>query len=159
MTGPNKRLGETGENTRPMEFFTPERKEMFLKQVSLCGQIVASCRAIGVAPATVKNHRAADNVFDQRVKDAVDLYRDWIDAEIRRRGFEGVEKPVFYQGQVVGWIKEFSDQLALAHAKAHDPRYRERSQLDVKHSGGVMVVPAAPASTEDWSKRFSTAAN
>ena len=36
---------------------------------------------------------------------------DNIEAEMRRRAIEGVQKPVFYKGEVCGYITEYSDTL------------------------------------------------
>jgi hypothetical protein len=135
--------------------FDDHVKEQFLLFLSRSGQLVSSAAQAGVSSQTVRNHREADPEFDTLVEDAISRYRDSVDAEIKRRGIDGIEEPVFYQGVVVGWLRRYSDALALAHAKAHDPRYRERTQLDVKHSGGVMVVPAQPATTQDWTNRFA----
>jgi len=142
-------------DTKKWRPFDDHAKEQFLLFVARSGQLVSSAAQTGVSSQTIRNHREADPAFDERVKDAVERYRDSVDAEIKRRGIDGIEEPVFYQGVVVGWLRRYSDALALAHAKAHDPRYRERTQLDIKHSGGVMVVPAVPASTADWNNRFS----
>lgn len=135
--------------------FGPEAQARFLLSVARTGQLTASAVAVGVARDTVRLLRKADKAFDEQVEQALDQYRDWIDAEIRRRGVEGVVEPIFYQGHLVGWIQKFSDQLAIAHAKAHDPRYRDRASVDVTMKGGVMVVPSAPTNPADWQTRFS----
>lgn len=129
-------------------------RQRYLILVARTGQVCASAYAVGLNKATIYRHRDAEPEFDAAVSEAQERYRDWVDAEIRRRGIEGIEEPVFYQGRVVGWVRKFSDQLALAHAKAHDPRYREKLQVDATVNGGVMVVPAS-ASPADWEKRFS----
>lgn len=155
MSGPNKRAGETGSNLRPSQAFTDHRKEQYLLELSRTGQIVASAYVVGVCKQTITNHRDKDVAFADAVLEAIDRYRDSIDAEIRRRGVEGVEEPVFYQGRVAGWVRKYSDALLIEHAKAHDPRYRNKLKLDAVVSGGVLVVPAAPANQEAWTKRFS----
>ena len=137
-------------NTR----LTDAVKQRYLILVARTGQVCASAYGVGLNKTTIYDCREKDPAFDAAVLEAQERYRDWVDAEIRRRGIEGIEEPVFYQGRVVGWVRKFSDALAIAHAKAHDPRYREKLQVDATVNGGVMVVPAA-ASPADWEKRFS----
>ena len=59
-----------------------------------------------------------------------------MEAEARRRGVEGTLKPVFYKGEECGQVREYSDTLLIFLLKAHDPKYRDRQQ--VEHSGSVV---------------------
>lgn len=48
------------------------------------------------------------------------------------RGINGYQKPLSYKGKLTGdTITEYSDVLALAYMKAHDPRYRDGQQIAV----------------------------
>lgn len=66
---------------------------------------------------------------------------DEVDAEIRRRGIQGVDEPVFYQGAICGSVRKFSDLLLIFRAKALMPeKYRERHE--VTGAGGQPLNPA-----------------
>jgi len=66
---------------------------------------------------------------------------DEVEAEIRRRGIKGVDEPVFYQGEVCGYVRKFSDLLLIFRAKALMPeKYRERHE--VTGAGGAPLHPA-----------------
>lgn len=55
---------------------------------------------------------------------------DEVDAEIRRRGIKGVKEPVYYQGEICGYVRKFSDLLLIFRAKALMPeKYRERHEV------------------------------
>ena len=151
--GSNRVNGETGPNIRPYGRLDEITLQRYLHEVSRTGQLVASAYRVGVSyDSTLRARENPD--YQKAVNEALDRYRDVIDAEIRRRGIEGSQEPVFYQGRIVGWVLKFSDALLIAHAKAHDPRYRDRSEIDVTHKGGVMAVPLTP-SAPDWERRFS----
>jgi len=45
-------------------------------------------------------------------------------------------------------------RLIELELKAHDERYRDKKELDVKVSGGVLVAPADVSSIDDWEARF-----
>lgn len=56
-----------------------------------------------------------------------------LEDEAHRRAFEGVDKPVFYQGDECGTIREYSDTLAIFLLKAHNPeKYRENSKVELE---------------------------
>ena len=48
------------------------------------------------------------------------------EAEVKRRAYEGVEEPVYQKGQLVGFIRKYSDLLAIFHLKGARPeKYRD----------------------------------
>lgn len=55
--------------------------------------------------------------------------------EARRRAVEGTLRPVFHGGAQVGEVREYSDTLLIFLLKAHDPKYRDKQQIE--YSGGV----------------------
>lgn len=60
-----------------------------------------------------------------------------LESEAMRRALDGVEQPVFHQGEQVGSRKDYSDDLMKMLLKAHDPdTYADRQK--VEHQG-VMV--------------------
>ena len=126
--GPNKKAGEKGTNVRPSTTFTAERKKVYIGLVARSGRRVQSAKEIGVCYSTVCHHQNNDPDFAAAVDEAVDLYRDSIDEEVGRRGMKGVAEDIWYQGTVVGQRVVYSDQLLLAHARAHHPAYKEKSQ-------------------------------
>lgn len=130
--GPNKKAGEKGTNLRPTIAFTPKRKAEFIGTLARTGRKVASANQVGVSYATICQHMRKDLKFASAMEEALDLYRDSIDEEVGRRGKEGMTEEIWYQGTVVGTKMVYSDQLLLAHAKAHHPAYKDK--LDATHT-------------------------
>lgn len=59
------------------------------------------------------------------------------DAAVERARY-GVERPVFHQGKICGYVREYSDTLLIFALKAAKPeKYRER--LDLNHAGELTV--------------------
>lgn len=79
---------------------------------------------------------------------------DEVEAEIRRRGVKGVEEPVFYQGEICGYVQKFSDLLLIFRAKALMPeKYRERHEVT-----GANGAPLNPSKiTVDVNVNYSEA--
>ena len=80
-----------------------------------------------------------------------------IEAEIRRRAMEGLEKPLVSAGRVVYvevkdadgkrqkiplMIREYSDTLLIFYAKRRMPEYREKQAFDVNQVGATQELRA-----------------
>lgn len=53
-------------------------------------------------------------------------------------------------------VRKMSDAMLLAYAKARMPEFREKGDVIANNaSGGVLVVNAPGASSEDWERRFA----
>ncbi len=113
--------------------FTPEKAEAFFAALAETANVSKACAAVAVSRRTAYNWREADPGFaagwDRAMKAAVLGLED----EAHRRAFEGVDKPVFYQGDECGTIREYSDTLAIFLLKAHNPeKYRENSKVELE---------------------------
>ena len=115
----------------------PRRKAVFLEALVDTVNVTLSCRRAGIARRTAYDWREADEGFARKWDDAVDEGVDLLEAELHKRAFEGVERPVFYKGEQVGTWRFYSDALAMFLLKAHRPeRYRGTA-------GGGAVAPKA----------------
>ena len=56
--------------------------------------------------------------WDEALGEGIDL----LEAEARRRAFTGIDKPVYYKGEVVGSITKYSDRLLMFLLRAHRPQ-------------------------------------
>jgi hypothetical protein len=81
---------------------------------------------------------------------AMDIYRERLSLAIHNRAVDGWLEPVYFQGNLAGYRRQFSDRLLELHAKRHMPEYRDKHEVDMNVKGGVLVVPAAPISTDQW---------
>jgi hypothetical protein len=73
-----------------------------------------------------------------------------LELEARRRAEKGVVKPVYYQGEVCGTVREYSDTLLIFLLKAARPeRYRDNARIEhqVTGTGGGPLVARI-----DWSR-------
>ena len=111
---------------------TPKKREAFLANLAEYGNISLAARAAGVLRRTPYDWRDRDPVFAAEWDDALEHACDLLEAEARRRALEGCDKPVFYQGEQCGVIREYSDTLAIVLLKAHRPeKFRENIKQDI----------------------------
>ena len=138
---------------------TPEQLQAYLDEVARTGLLIKSAKVAGSSYMTVKRVREESDEFEERVQEALDLYREAIEAEIHRRGMEGVETPVFGSlganagTGVVGHVRKYSDKLLELHAKRHIQAYRDKATIDANITGGVLLVREPPETEEEWRKR------
>lgn len=112
-------------------------EQAFLDSLRKLGNITLACEAAQIDRSTPYARRDADEKFAAAWDDALEESIDRLEAEARRRAEEGTLKPVFYQGDAVGFIKEYSDTLMVLLLKAHRPeKYRERTDVT---SGGEKI--------------------
>ncbi len=113
-------------NTAAAADIRPGRKTAFLHALADTVNVARACRDAGIPRRTAYDWRDADPDFAREWDDALDNGIDLLEAELHRRAFEGVEKPVYYKGEQVGTTRHYSDALAMFLLKAHRPaRYRD----------------------------------
>lgn len=67
-----------------------------------------------------------------------------------RRAVDGVDRPVYQTGELVGYERMYSDQLLVVLLRRHIAEYRDRSTIDLNATGGVLIVPGVAGSNEEW---------
>ena len=107
---------------------THRADERFFAAIENGHPVRVACEASGYARRSVYRWRAEDEAFARLWVDAVMVAADLLEEEADRRGRDGTEEPVFYQGAQVGAKRRFSDALLLARLKALRPaQYRDNA--------------------------------
>ncbi|ANS04709.1 hypothetical protein [uncultured Mediterranean phage] len=139
--------------------FEWDRRERFCQIIALTGNVSEACRQVGIVRSTAYVARKKDKVFADLWDEAEETAADAVEAEMWRRGVEGVDRPVVYQGEIrpkldakgekiLGedgmpvplTIKEFSDPLLIQMAKAKRPeKFNERLQVEGMGGGNLIV--------------------
>src|SRR5438105_85729 len=124
------------------------KMQAFLTAFAGNGIILTGCQAASVSRATFYAWmtKSADDPpdpaycveiegvlvpFAKLVEQAGEVAADRIEAEVVRRAVEGVERPQFYQGQIVGHVREWSDILAIFVLKSRRPKFRDNYRVEV----------------------------
>ena len=121
---------------------TEAQKQKFLEAFREICIVTTAAKMAGMCAKTVYNIRDRDPVFRAAMEEVEYEVQDKIETEIRRRAMEGVDKPIFYQGKVVGTVKEYSDRLIELLAKGHmKDRYGDQSKVEMTGKDGTPLVP------------------
>lgn len=123
-----------------MKAVTEARKNNFLAALKETCNVTEAAKIAGFTARTAYNHRVSDPDFKERW-DAVEIeVRDKIEGEIWRRGVEGIDKPIFYQGKPVATVKEYSDRMLELLAKGHmKDRYGDQSKVELTGKDGAPI--------------------
>lgn len=90
----------------------------------------AACEAAGYPRRCVYRWRAEHEDFAKGWAEALVIAADLLEEEADRRGRDGYDEPYFFQGEVKGAKRKYSDALLLARLRALKPdSYRERHAL------------------------------
>lgn len=135
--------------------FDDEAKDRFLSVYREAGRMGDACRAAGITPKTARWHMEVDSDFAEACLAAEEEYRSRLHTHVENLVFNGTIKETYDRaGNVVGRETVYPIRLIELELKAHDERYREKREVDMKVSGGVLVAPREAESIDDWEKRF-----
>lgn len=117
--------------------------------------MTASRRACSICWYELDRTRKADPSFEAEIQRAKDEYAERLEAEAHRRAVEGVDEPVFWQGEEVGAVRKYSDRLLELMLKKHNHAFREKFQAELEVKGGVLIVGAPAKTEEEWRQRYN----
>lgn len=138
---------------------TTESIAKFLEAYRECGIIVKAALAANLSYSSIANLRKSDPDFESEMEQAKQMWiAEKLDGPLREIGIDGIKEPIFSPktGQLLGHKRVIHAQVTLAYARKFDPAYRDKQELDVNHTGGVLVVTAPARDVADWQSRFGS---
>ena len=100
--------------------------------------IAAASKAAGAGRRTMYDWREADTDFAAAWDDAYETGTDVLEDEAKRRAADGVEEPVFYQGEKVATVRKYSDTLLIFMLKGRRPeKFKDRHEHTGKDGGPI----------------------
>ena len=118
-------------------------KRRFLVFLSATGHISHAAKLAGVSRQATWVWREKDPLFSKTFAWCERMGCERLEEEARRRAFEGVVKPVFQKGVMVGYVREYSDTLAMFLLRKIDPAYRDKVELNVHTDNSLAAALAA----------------
>lgn len=76
-----------------------------------CGDFLDACRMARLSPSFVRKWQNEDTAVSEALHEAEQVGALALDSEAIRRGKVGIEEDVYYQGEVVGTKRVYSDGL------------------------------------------------
>lgn len=117
------------------------RKASFVTVLAQGGTIRAACDAAGIARITAFRWKKEDAEFSSQWDDAIEEGTDVMEEEAMRRAVDGVHRPIYYQGSLVGTQLEYSDKLLEFMLKARRrEKFGDKTELTGKGGGPIEFV-------------------
>ena len=120
------------------------KKRKFLAAFCQCGRVVKASKETGVHFTSHYLWLRNDKVYADAFEGAKQIAADHFEDEIYRRGFEGYDKPVTYQGEIKDHYKDYSDVLAIFALKGLRPE-KYRDSAPIASVGPVSLSISYPA--------------
>ena len=118
--------------------FNTVRRKAFLDVVAGTGNLSEACRQVNINPRTYQYCRERDPGFADALELALMKGGAIIEAEMRRRGIEGVDEPVFQKGEQVGVVRRYSDVVLIKLAQGRFPE--KYGSINGREGGGNIIV-------------------
>lgn len=99
----------------------PGFKKKFLATYRLRANIGEACTEVGLHRGMIARWRKADEEFAEDFLEAQSHAVDQLEREAWRRGVEGFDHPVVYQGEITDTYKDYSDVLLTRLLEANRP--------------------------------------
>jgi hypothetical protein len=113
------------------------------------GDLAKACRALSINIRHLRIWLEREPEMHARIRAAqLDGYAH-IESAAIDRAVNGVEKAVYYQGEVVGYETQYSDALMNTILKARVPGYNPDSNVNHNHTVQVQIMPRANT-YEEW---------
>jgi hypothetical protein len=141
--------------------FDDDAKQVFLEAFARFGRVMQAAQAAGVSYNTVYKHIENDPGFKEAFEEARQIYKDHIREAVYELAINGVDEPIIggeFKDEIVGYKKIMFPNLLAMEAKRVDPDYRENAgTVQVNVQTGVVLLPPAPASEEDYISQLEQA--
>lgn len=120
-----------------MESWVP----IFLDKLRATGLERTACVAARVPYQHMKRYFDHCVEFQDAFDDALNEAHDRLELEARRRAIDGIEKGIYYKGELVDYQQEYSDTLLTTLLKAKRPdEFAERKQITGRNGAPLTIA-------------------
>lgn len=115
-----------------------------------CGDVHAAARVCGVSPDFLFKWMKDDKTAAEQIEEAKRVGYLMIESAFINRGVRGVDKAVYYKGEIVGYEKQYSDSLLVKLAETRLPDFKkDREGSGVQVNVQVNNMPRAQT-YDEW---------
>lgn len=116
---------------------TLEKEREFLEALASTCSVAKACTIAKITRQRVYEWREEDPDFAIAWERAKQLGADVLEDEAVRRAHQGIGKPIYYKGELVDTVREYSDTLLIFLLKGAKPDiYKDRISSEVSGPGG-----------------------
>lgn len=114
---------------------TQPRKDKMVKCLAETGMITRAAKAAGIPLSRHYQWMKSDPEYALAIREAMEQAADLLEEEAIRRARDGVKEPVYYKGEIVGYVYRYSDGL-LKFLLQHLKKKVYGNRLELAGEGG-----------------------
>ena len=121
---------------------TPRKdwRPAFIELLRATGNVTLAAQHVGRSRNQVHDVRQRSKRFAAQWDDALEEATDLLEAEALRRAVTGIDKPMFFKGEVVGSTKKYSGRLLMFLLEAYKPeKFRNGDEVEKTGANDVGV--------------------
>jgi|GEM_PF-2291799 hypothetical protein len=118
---------------------TPEVLDKYLEKLAETNNFTLAAASIAYSSMRMYQLRKSDPEFEAKCEAAQACFCEKLVAEVVRRAYHGVKKPIFYNGWQTGYIVEYSDTLLMFVTKRYDPAFRDNYKVELTGKDGGAI--------------------
>ena len=125
------------------------KKAVVLYWFRRTGALAIALKRAGIGRARHASWLREDQDYEQAFNSSQETVADVLEAEAMRRAVSGTNKPIYFKGDKIDTVKEYSDVLLMFLLKGARPeKYRERFDVsntakDMEKLAATLGVPVA----------------
>ena len=132
--------------------FDEVRRGIFLRELAEHGRKSTAAMAAGVSVPTANWAIKNEPDFNEAVAHCQLIYKDRVVAHHQDLLFNGIEKCRYdNKGNIIETTREYPIRLIELELKKVNDGYRDKREINMNVSGGVLVAPAG-LTIEEWEK-------
>lgn len=122
----------------------PAWASRYINALEAIGVPATAAKVAGVTKRMVLEYAQQCREFEYECEQAEERFNDVLELEAIRRARDGIDKPIYFKGELVGHERQYSDTLMSQLLKGRRARvYGDKKE--VNFTGGVQVVLAPVA--------------
>jgi len=135
---------------------TAAKRSAFLSALTVDANVTKAAAQTGISRQEWYRERGENPAFAAAWEEAVAIGVEALEDEARRRAIDGVEVPVFYQGEAVGAVRKYSDTLLIFLMKAHLPKkYADRQEITGVGGGPIQTEDLTELDDDERARRIA----
>lgn len=116
-----------------------------------CGDLFLACKENGISVQFVKNWCKDDKAVQEQIDEAQQLGFMGLESAAIQRAVHGVDKGIYFKGELVATEKQYSDGLLVKLLEANNPKYAKGGDAQNVYNGPVQINQIPRAETfQEW---------
>lgn len=125
----------------PRAMVLENKKSVFIEVLQTSGGNASQAMLAAKLPReTAYRHFKEDPEFARQWLEALEVSNDSLFTEARRRAVDGVDEPVFHNGQKIAAVKKYSDTLLIFLLKQSEAQKKWRNRIVQTGNLAISVV-------------------